>query len=224
MSLLKSFSQRAITSIVFLMVFCFINSQNLLSIKQTPWASNGNGNIFYLTLHNVECDSNQVLSYWKLETSGSLMSIRYYCIYGLSVLDEMTSHNTEWNDTNGNKQESLGFLDRHYPKCREDAALNSFQLVNSGDKVRFIYKCNKVKYNWASIAYTSYFRSGTGEVQGLSVVEVKCPNIYENLQAIQGFKMNVKYSTRWCTFLCSDFQDIQFQINYVSLGNLPSEI
>ena len=206
-------------------LIAFTFSQNTVNIYQTPWAGIYSGNIFALAYHRVYCNAGEVISSWKVERSGDYMSFRYYCLKGLSVLDEPTEFYTGWNGTSNDKNESLNFLDRHEVRCPEDSAINGFQMEQNGNYIRFRYVCNRVKYNSMSSYTTDFVRSGTGESHGLSAQEVKAPEIRYNLQALQGFKLAVRYSTRWCTFLCSDYQDIRFTINYIVLRNItPNDL
>lgn len=198
-------------------------AQNTETQKNTGATWNFNGNIFALALHPVFCESNQVLSSFRLTRDGNSMFFRFFCVSGLAVLDEQFTRYTDWNGTNGNKEESLNYLDRHALFCPEDSALNGFQMERSGDNIRFRYTCNRVKFNSASNYTTDFARSGTGEVQGLAVHEVRAPDTRFRTQAIQGFRLGVRYVNQWCTFLCSSFQDIRFTVNYVVLRNISSD-
>jgi hypothetical protein len=217
-SLLKSAKLLLILS---LLTFTF--AQNTENEKQTGSTWNFNGNIFSLSFHPVFCDSNQVLSSFRLIRDGSNMYFRYFCISGLGVLDEQFTQYTEWNGTAGNKEESLNFLDRHDLMCPEDSAMNGFQMERSGDRIRFRYNCNRVKFISQSSYTTNFVRSGTGEVHGFSVHDVKAPDTRFKTQAIKGFRMDVRYSNRWCTFTCSNFQDIRFTINFFVLRNISAD-
>jgi len=209
--------------IVILALISQSNSQFTSIMYYTPEAFNDYGNIFAFTNHAVFCPSTHVLSFWQLLRKGNYISVQYLCIKGLAVLEEQSELYTPWNSTNNNKFESLNYLDRHNVICPSDMALNGFQLERNGNSVRFRYKCNKVKYSSQNSWATDYLRSGTGEIQGLSVIQVRVADVNSNMQALTGFKMNVRYVNQWCTFLCSSFQDISFNIYYDILRNITKD-
>ncbi len=209
--------------LIFSLAISSIFAQNYESEKNTSSNWNFNGNIFALGFHPVFCDASQVLSSFRLVRDGNNMFFRFFCIRGLAILDEQFTRYTSWDGTNGKKEESLNFLDRHELFCPEDSALNGFQMERSGDSIRFRYNCNRVKYNSANYYTTDFVRSGLGEIQGLAVHEVKAPDTRFRTQALRGFRMGVKYVNQWCTFLCPNFQDIRFTISYVNLRNITGD-
>ncbi len=216
-----------LTKAKILLILCLAISsalaQNMEFQRQTGSTWNYNGNVFALGLHPVFCESNQVLSSFRLIRENNNMFFRFFCLSGLAVLDEQFTRYTDWNSTAGNKEESLNFLDRHELMCPDDSALNGFQMERSGDNIRFRYTCNRVKMNSTGSYTTDFLRSGVGEIQGLAVHEVRALDTRFRTQAIQGFRMGVRYVNQWCTILCSSFKDIRFTVNYVIMRNIRSE-
>lgn len=221
-------------------------SQNVSEFKQTIFSFHENGHIKALSQHQVYCAKNQVLTYWKVQQDASSMRINYYCLSGLAILEEITEHYTNYVTIAKTESQSLNALDKYEVKCREDAALNGFNLeYYTSGQIRFRYTCSKVKYASLASYNTSYFRSGTGEVYRLSLGEVKSPNFSNNMQGLQGFIMNLRYPSRvcdtWCidsnynsewdegepcTDVCRDttYNEFQFRIWYLDLRNLPADV
>jgi hypothetical protein len=208
-----------VSLLLFISIGCIFS--NNVVIRETDKTDFNQGEIFRLDRLNVYCQDNEVISYWRLETTrDKKMLIQYYCISSLSVLVNSVTKYTNWNRTNDNKKNSLNFLDRHRILCSEDEAIGGFQMERSGDSIRFRYRCNKIKYDSLKSKTTDWENANFGEVQNLSVHSINGPDYKNNSQVLRGFKMLTKYVNQWCTFMCPSFQYIKFEIFYSNLTKI----
>jgi len=205
-----------VTLLFFISIGCIYSN---VQIRETEKVDHDNGNIFTLAKLNVQCLDNEVLSYWRVISRDGKMQIQYYCISGLSVLITKETRYTVWNKTNENKRKSVNFLDRHRVLCNQDEAIGAFQMEKSESKIRFRFRCNKVKYTNVKDRVTAWEKANFGEIDKLDVHQIYGPEYKNNLQAIRGWRMRTKYVNRWCTFTCDSFQFIKFEIFYSDLAN-----
>ena len=189
-----------------------------VGIRVTESESYENGNLLTLMKHKVRCAENEVLSFWTVNKSNGMIWYKYYCISGPSVTSTSEFKYTAWNKTNKDINKSLNYLDRHFMLCNEDEAIGAFEMEKSAENIRYKYRCNKVKASALAEVSTEFLRSGHGEVQGIVVHDVTSPKYVTNLQALRGWRMHTKYTSKWCTIFCDSFQDIKFDIFYSDLA------
>jgi hypothetical protein len=108
--------------------------------KNTPDNENNNGDNAYLDRHDVKCDDDSFLSYFRLVTSpGSKMRYDYRC----SKTDKpLTCRSLS---TSPNEKGDTYYLDRHNLKCEDDEALQRFKLTRPDGKIAYDYTCCKFK-------------------------------------------------------------------------------
>ena len=204
-----------VTLLLFISIGCIFSN---VQIRETKKVSNAGGNIFQMTQLNVECNDNEVLSYWRLISHSDKIHIQYYCISGLSVLITSNIKFTKWNKTSNNKKRSVNFLDRHRVMCDSDEAIGAFQMQSSGKDIRFRYRCNKIKRASGGDIVSRWEKANLGEVQNLKVQIIAGIGYKHNLEALRGWRLRTKYVYRWCTFMCDTWQYIRFEIFYSNLA------
>jgi len=100
-----------------------------------------------------------------------------------------------------------------------DQGIGAFEMEKEGKNIRYKYRCNEVNVDKRGSVTTDFMRAGHGEVQGLANHDVAGPKYTDNLQALRGWSMKVKYTSKWCTIFCDSYQDIRFEIFYADLKN-----
>lgn len=173
-----------------------VNKGNLAVLnKETTPNDWGEGSIFYLDRHKVDCGVGSALQGFALQNlNQNKILYKFACkssplIKAESVYDEKTVD----NDTNENDRASIHYLDRHQILCHDGHALQSFKLERSpGDpkKIYYSFKCIKV------INCVDKKTNDTQETDGGDKL-----NIYLDRQIIQleentvliGFKLNSRF-------------------------------
>ena len=108
--------------------------------KNTPYNENNSGYVQYLDRHDVKCDDDSFLSYFRLLTGpNSTMRYDYRC----SKTDKpLTCRSLS---TPQNERGDTYYLDRHNIKCEDNEALQRFKMETpGGDKIAYNYTCCKV--------------------------------------------------------------------------------
>ena len=185
----------------------------------TNWQSNQGGNIKALADHNVECRDNEVLSFWNMKSRSNKISIEYYCISFLSVETKVEWKYTSWNGISSKQDKSVNHLDRHKLLCDSDESIGAWRMEKSGNYIRFKYRCNKTVNTSNDSRTTNWERVGEGQVQNLKEHYLFATSKEDTLKVLRGWKMSTKYTKKWCTFMCDDYQDIKFEIFYNTLRN-----
>jgi len=152
----------------------------------------GQGSIFFLDRHNVDCGQGRVLQGFHLyRPSGNTIAYEFSCKADPTVTNNVYSSQTGWNATGGNERNSANYLDRHNVACRPGFALQQFKLIRNGNQIAYQYRC-------AEVRNTNQCSGGsTGETYGNRVFE----NIYLDRQRINvggdrmltSFKLNTRY-------------------------------
>ena len=108
--------------------------------KNTPDNENNRGYVQYLDRHDVKCDDDSFLSYFRLVT-GANSTMRYD--YRCSKTDKpLTCRSLS---TPQNERGDTYYLDRHNIKCEDDEALQRFKLETPDGKIAYNYTCCKFK-------------------------------------------------------------------------------
>lgn len=113
-------------------------------------ANENSEEIKYLDRHNVDCNNDYLAGF---KVSGSVQ-IDYHCM----KMDKFNNgHNavrdmyTSWSH---GADEKVNFLDRQSVYCPADYLMNQYQLVTSGNNLRYHFKCGK--RNWASLTCSNH--------------------------------------------------------------------
>jgi len=106
--------------------------------RYTNWNNSGNGNIFYLDRHHVDCQHHLLIDF-QLERSGNNIRYRYNCSHERS--HNLHLYYTSWNNVARNQRKSVHYLDRHDVKCPADRGLSGFVLQRHGNQIRYAYSC-----------------------------------------------------------------------------------
>jgi hypothetical protein len=115
----------------------------LNEFENTNWNDEGQGSIFYLDRHNLECGPNSFIGGFKLERWNGKIRYRYSCIESdADNLGDCYDDYTPLNDViHWDDRHTAHWLDRHDVKCRDGYGLKKFQMQRGGDRVRYAYKC-----------------------------------------------------------------------------------
>ncbi len=154
----------------------------------------GNGNIFYLDRHDVECGNGFVMQGFHLKRpTPNTIAYEYACQrnVGSSNPNDSYTKNTEWNETGNNPVSSTNYLDRHTVFCKQSYALQSFKMIRQANKIAFNFRCAKSNLSDCR-------SSTTKETDGNNVFQ----HIYLDRQMIlttsgrvlTQFKLNTRYA------------------------------
>jgi hypothetical protein len=137
-----------------------------LNLKTNPsdW---GNQNIFYLDRQRVSCPAKSAIDGFKLfRPSGNTLSYLYSCKNNCDGMKSGKTYNgaTRLNATNGNKQQSANYLDRHHVICKNGYALQSFVLGRSGNNINYKYTCTEAMCKTRGTMHTAWTSAGRNEV------------------------------------------------------------
>jgi len=203
---MKLINKQLLVCLIILNSFLYI-STSLLTVERkkstsktkqynsrTPANDWGQGNVYYLDRHSVDCGRGRVLQGFHLtRPSGNTISYEFACMAHPTVTYNVYNGQTGWNATNGgNPRHSTNYLDRHNVACRPGFALQQFRLIRNGPTmIAYQYRCVEVKNS------NSCMGGSTGETYGNRVFE----NIYLDRQRIfvggdrflTSFKLNTRY-------------------------------
>lgn len=126
-------------------------TQNGSYYKQTNWNDYGEGNIWYLDRHDINCDKGVVQGF-HLQTQPNLIRYNYKCrdIPNVDNSIRVTKETQKGPILYTGLAKvarpywSTQFLDRHYVKCDEGFALEKFKLMRNGEEIYYQFNCAKV--------------------------------------------------------------------------------
>lgn len=181
----------------------------------TNWHKSDNGNINYLTYHNVECKTNEVLSYWGMSKNGDNVRISYYCVSFLSISKKYNWKYTRWNGIASDRWKSVNHLDRHTLICDSDESMGAFNMERSGNYIRFKYRCNKTTNSYNRSKLGAWFDCDRGQMYYLYRMGVIAPMKHDGLNVLRGWGISTSYYKKWFT----SYQKLRFNIYYNTLRN-----
>jgi hypothetical protein len=117
--------------------------------KYTPWNKDGDGEIWYMDRHYINCDmmrGEYALRDFQLERNGSQIRFKYTCVRSmrLSKMDnQCTNSITNWYYVTNDAREALPMLKHHKFECKDNNVLNSIALQRQpgGNNIAIFYKC-----------------------------------------------------------------------------------
>jgi len=124
------------------------NEKSGLQVAQYNTRTNrknwGQGSVYKLISHNVECGSRRVLhGFHFIRPRDNQIAYEFTCRFHPSVKFEFYYDQTPWNETDG--PYSTNFLDRHNIQCKTGYALQQFRLMRKGNKIAYEYRCAGVR-------------------------------------------------------------------------------
>ena len=154
------------------------SKQYTLRSANTISNENGEGKVYYLDRHNVDCGHDHEpdgLNRFQLKTDNdnATMQYEYKCLTGLDTTDG-GEHNTT-PDVDGDPPHSV-YLDRHTVDCGTKP-ITQFKLHRNSDKDKIFYKYHCAKgpnSNTCRDVTTNYNDQGGGNVIYLDRHAVSC--------------------------------------------------
>lgn len=194
--------------------------------KETNADNWGNGSVYFLDRHNVQCNSGSALKGFHLyRPQSNQISIQYDCLSTNAVSNQIPAsmQATAMNDSPGDK--TTNYLDRHAAICPTGQALQQFKLQrnSSGNKFQYRYTCVSIKSQSCATVTTPTTDAGNFS------------NIYLDRQyavnsdpkaVLTGFKLNTvygnpnrfTYTLNWCTLLDVDSEIVKKKQKMDTLG------
>jgi len=119
------------------------NKQDFEKKTTIPIQSIGNGDVFDLQYHDVECPKNSFIKNFKLTSkNNSNYFYEYTCQKSISIGVEVYETKSKIISTKKNdKFESIKSLTRFDIQCKDDYVLQRFKLNRFGDKIQYVYRC-----------------------------------------------------------------------------------
>jgi hypothetical protein len=167
------------------------SNNNSLKTQENFW---GNGEIYYLDRHHVNCPPQNVLQGFHLfRPNPTSISYEYFCKTSIGVDETNQYHgHTSPNDVDRNLRNSANYLDRHNVNCRDGFALKSFHLNRpeaNRNQIFYKYVCVKVNCSDYKDSITNETSAGDKSIIYLDRQNVK---VQEN-QALVGFRLMTRY-------------------------------
>ena len=115
--------------------------------KRTPFYKEGGGKVAYLEHHELACEENQAVSYFKLERSNGRYRYVYKCCTTQLPCAQVNVVENSYTDAN-----DAYYLDRQNDDF-SSKYINRFKLSTLGSKLRYTYSCYHGM--WKKIVTTS---------------------------------------------------------------------
>jgi len=119
------------------------------NIKNTISNDAGNGSIFFLDRHSLECGDFEAISRFSLVSSAiNRINYQYECRSSpLIITNTCVTKYTNYNDIAADERNSSLFLDRHDMICGDNSVIRSFKLQRQNRRIRYEYRCCRTLYN-----------------------------------------------------------------------------
>jgi len=116
----------------------------------------------------------------------------YICNANSAITQSTINKATPFNDTAGNEENSLNFLDRHDVECPSGYGTQQFKLKRSGSQIAYDYRCVQIK----NISNCGNFKS---EKRGDWDSKKRTSNLYglnvgNGQKILQRLKLNSEYA------------------------------
>jgi len=158
---------------------------------KTKEDDNGQGSIFFLDRHDVDCkQENAIQGFVLKQPSPSQISYSFACKKSAAILtDGAYDNKTKEDETDGNEHKSVNYLDRHNVSCNPSFALQRFKMERNGNKIFYSYKCVKVRCTDPKTTDTTETDAGDKATSALTQQSIQL----ENGRVLTGFKLNSRY-------------------------------
>jgi hypothetical protein len=164
--------------------------------RKTIANNDGEGDIFYLAKHNVECNENEALQGFVLKTDQpKRIYYNYSCQYTLSVIqnDNYKDITKTSKIEESKKIDSVYELDDLKVNCKESYGLQRFQLVQEGDSIKYEFLCVKIDSTGCSEGNTKETKGNILTNPALTLYLNKQEVKLEANQILTGFKLNTRF-------------------------------
>jgi len=159
--------------------------------KKTDLNDSGNGDIFYLDRHNIECTANSALTAFRLGRQNDKIFYNYNCKTSAAISKkDFVEKTTNFENTDSDSTNSANYLDRHHVECPENYILQKFQLIRDGSKIAYKFRCVK-------FIGTDCKQAFTDETLGAKKRETfyldRQRFLLEPDRALRGFRLTTRY-------------------------------
>lgn len=162
--------------------------------RSTKYGDIGDGSIFYLDRHAVECKKNEVLQGFLFRSpKRGKWSYRFKCLEIPNMSEKYYRHSTNQFTAGDDPKKSANYLDRHNVHCYEGHALQYFQLKRGNrrgidHKINIRYKC--VKVNCGEFITREFKRKSGGDFATIYLTNHDI-RVKEN-EVLTGFRLQSK--------------------------------
>lgn len=117
----------------------------------------GNGSIFYLDRHDINCGAGNLINRFRMQRVGDQMRYEFTCVYSKSIFGTCLNYSTPVNSTkSGDSTHSTHYLDRHNISCPTGYGVSRFKLQRSGSRdIYFDYTCCQANFSSCRDVITS---------------------------------------------------------------------
>ncbi len=165
------------------------SSQPKLSLRagNSGAQADGNGTVYYLDRHNVDCGSDALNQFGLIRQPGGKTQYNFSCLNPLNLQTKALATNAQYKGSKRGKRSSALYLDRHDVNC-DDKPITQFGLKRSGTRrIKYEYKCGNVEPSDVTCRNTSTpWNQESNSVHYLDRHNVKC----NSDEYISKFKLN----------------------------------
>lgn len=166
------------------------SSKDLVNLNQsTPDQDWGDGAIFYLDRHDVDCKKAALQGFHLRRPNDRSLSYAFACSSSKAIKQNVVQKETPWNSTNDDDKKSAHYLDRHEVKCDNKYALQKFALVRDGNRIQYKYRC--VEANCVDVQNQVTPETDAGNYNTVFLDRQKIQVSSDRL--LVGFKLNTRH-------------------------------
>ena len=122
------------------------SSQPKLSLRagNSGAQADGNGTVYYLDRHNVDCGSDALNQFGLIRQPGGKTQYNFSCLNPLNLQTKALATKAQYKGSKRGKRSSALYLDQHDVNC-DDKPITQFGLKRSGTRrIYYKYKCGNV--------------------------------------------------------------------------------
>jgi len=176
------------------------NSESSSSTKSynhfTPIYDSGDGSIFFLDKHDVDCKSSALQGFHlDRPNNNDKINFQYKCknVFAVSKKDTYKD-TTKWTTIANNEKDSANLLENLAVKCKETYALQRFKLIRNpkdNKQIAYEFRCAKFKGDPAFCSNGQTLPTMAGIEKKTLFLELQTV-MTENSQVLTEFKLNTK--------------------------------
>lgn len=195
--------------------------------RWTPSNDYGDGVIFYLDRHYLQCNPGEGLTAFHLwRPNANRISYEYQCDR-TAAIDVSSAYEaaTTIDGVASNWKESAQFLDRHPIVCRQDYVLTGFSFHRFGNQFRYNYRCVAMKVTFCvEDVYTNWNDGNLGTVayldrhaptapSGAFLTKIRLEASYFSRGWGRADGVNLRYKYSYCYYRDVDTEKAKYQNN-----------
>jgi hypothetical protein len=122
------------------------SSQPKLSLRagNSGAQADGNGTVYYLDRHNVDCGSDALNQFGLIRQPGGRTQYNFSCLKPLNLQTKALATSAQYKGGRRGRRSSATYLDRHDVNCG-DKPITQFGLKRNGTRrIYYKYKCGNV--------------------------------------------------------------------------------